>query len=123
MTHRSLIIALGLSLGSLAHAQHSGHGHQHRAATPAAAAQPDASRSGSSVESDWVDGEVRRVDREQGRVTLRHEEIRALDMPPMTMVFHASDARQIESLAAGDRVRFRVVAEGSRYRITAIEKR
>lgn len=56
-------------------------------------------------------------------MTLRHGDIGSLDMPPMTMVFHVSDNRLIESLAPGDTVRFRVIAEGTRYRITALEKR
>jgi len=117
---RSLIIAaLGLALGGSALAQHSVHGH-HGHASPASGAHAPAA---STEESEWVDGEVRRIDREQGRVTLRHGDISSLDMPAMTMVFHVADARLIEALTPGDPVRFRVIAEGTRYRITALEKR
>jgi len=114
-----IIVALGLALGGSAFAQHSGHGH-HGHSTQAGGGPAPAS---SNEESEWVDGEVRRIDREQGRVTLRHGDIRSLDMPPMTMVFHVSDARLTDSLTPGDSVRFRVIAEGTRYRITALEKR
>jgi len=129
-----MIVALGLATGlppgSNALAQHTGHGH-HGHARPAASAASVATGAGTSAEapaagaqeSEWVDGEVRRLDREQGRVTPRHGDIRSLDMPPMTMVFHVSDNRLIESLEPGDTVRFRVIAEGTRYRITALEKR
>lgn len=116
----TLIATFGFTLATSALAQHSGHGHHgHAQGSPT----PAHTASGAAGESDWVEGEVRRVDREQGRITLRHGEIRSLDMPPMTMVFHATDSRQIEALAAGDRVRFRLIADGSTYRLTAIEKR
>jgi len=123
----ALGFATGLPPGSNALAQHTGHGH-HGHARPAASAATSAGTSAEAPaagaqESEWVDGEVRRLDREQGRVTLRHGDIRSLDMPPMTIVFHVSDSRLIESLAPGDTVRFRVIAEGTRYRITALEKR
>jgi Cu/Ag efflux protein CusF len=54
---------------------------------------------------------------------LRHGEIKSLDMPPMTMVFHVLDARLLNGLAAGDSVRFRTVQDDGRYIVTAIEKR
>ena len=129
-TTRTLCLAfcltLGLTLGSHATAQHTGHGHHGHSSpatsAPGATTGPQTAATGAQ-ESEWVDGEVRRLDREQGRVTLRHGDIRSLDMPPMTMVFQVSDTRLIESLAPGDSVRFRVIAEGTRYRITALEKR
>jgi Cu(I)/Ag(I) efflux system protein CusF len=49
---------------------------------------------------------VTRVDKAQGRVTLRHGEIRHLDMPPMTMVYRVADGKLLDGLAVGDRVRF-----------------
>lgn len=115
MNPYAFIAALGLVLSTSATAQHAGH-HQHGHAQGSPA-------SSTTAESDWVEGEVRRVDREQGRITLRHGEIRSLDMPPMTMVFHATEAQHLDALAPGDRVRFRVIADGSTYRLTAIEKR
>jgi Cu/Ag efflux protein CusF len=122
----ALCLALGLAPVSNALAQHTGHGH-HGHSQPASPATDPGTRaqapSAAAQESEWVDGEVRRLDREQGRVTLRHGDIRSLDMPPMTMVFQVSDTKMIDSLAPGDTVRFRVVAEGTRYRITALEKR
>ena len=122
----ALCLALGLAPVSNALAQHTGHGH-HGHSKPASPATDPGTRaqapSAGAQESEWVDGEVRRLDREQGRVTLRHGDIRSLDMPPMTMVFQVTDTRLIDSLAPGDTVRFRVVAEGTRYRITALEKR
>jgi Cu/Ag efflux protein CusF len=72
---------------------------------------------------EWVEAVIRRVDPDQSRLTLRHGEIKSLDMPPMTMVFHVRDARLLNGLAAGDSVRFRTVQDDGRYIVTAIEKR
>jgi uncharacterized cupredoxin-like copper-binding protein/Cu/Ag efflux protein CusF len=96
-------------------ASHGGHASSHsdgHAKNPAAAAADE-----------WVDAEVRRIDSAQSRLTLRHGEIRSLDMPPMTMVFHVNDAKLLDGLAPGDRVRFRTIHENGRYIATAIEKR
>ncbi|MDX3905090.1 MAG: copper-binding protein [Pigmentiphaga sp.] len=65
-------------------------------------------------------GEVRRVDLEGGRVTLRHGEIAGLDMPPMTMVFAVQDKRLLEGLKVGDQVAFRVVEHGGELLVTEI---
>ena len=79
---------------------------------PATAAEP----------ATGADGEVRRIDRAQARVTLRHGEIRALDMPPMTMVFRVRDPKLLDGLAVGDKVRFEAVAADGSYIVTAIAK-
>ena len=68
-----------------------------------------------------ADGEVRRIDREGGRVTLRHGEIRNLDMPGMTMAFHVQDPAMLDRVKVGDKVKFRVEKSGSRYVVTAME--
>ncbi len=67
------------------------------------------------------DGEVRKVDLEQGRLTLKHGEIKSLDMPPMTMVFTVKDKALLNNLKAGDKIKFAVVSENRKYIITAIE--
>ena len=53
-----------------------------------------------------TDGEVRKVNLESGKITLKHGEIKNLDMPPMTMVFTARDKALLKDLKAGDKVRF-----------------
>ena len=54
-------------------------------------------------------GEVRRIDKEQGKVTLRHGELKTVQMPPMTMAFAVSDPKQLDALKVGDRVAFKVI--------------
>jgi Cu/Ag efflux protein CusF len=53
-----------------------------------------------------TDGEVRKIDKAQARITLKHGEIKNLDMPPMTMVFRVKDAKLLDAVAVGDKVRF-----------------
>lgn len=67
------------------------------------------------------DGEVRKVDREQGKVTLRHGPLQHLDMPAMTMVFKTSDPRLLEGLKEGDKVRFAVERVNGAFSVTAIQ--
>ena len=72
--------------------------------------------------ADLTAGEVRKVDKENGTVTLRHERIVHLNMPPMTMVFRVQDAAQLAPLKAGDKVRFRAEQVKGAYYATRIEK-
>ena len=51
-------------------------------------------------------GEVRKVDKPRGKITLKHGEIKNLDMPPMTMVFGVSDKALLDKVKAGDKVKF-----------------
>ncbi|MCX7272923.1 MAG: copper-binding protein [Burkholderiales bacterium] len=81
---------------------------------PTAPAQPPAA-------TPMIGGEIRRIDRAGGRVTIRHDEIAHLDMPPMTMVFQASPASLLEGLATGNRIRFRVERSSGALVVTAIE--
>jgi Cu(I)/Ag(I) efflux system protein CusF len=53
-----------------------------------------------------VQGEVHKVDAAGQKVTLRHGEIKNLDMPPMSMVFKVKDPAVLSQLKPGDRVQF-----------------
>lgn len=53
-----------------------------------------------------VDGEVRKVDTEQQKITLRHAQIPNIDMSPMTMVFRVKEPALLAQVQAGDKVRF-----------------
>ena len=68
------------------------------------------------------EGEVRKVDLEQGKVTLRHGPLANLDMPAMTMVFTAADKKLLEGLKQGDKVRFTADKQDGTYVVTAIER-
>jgi Cu(I)/Ag(I) efflux system protein CusF len=53
-----------------------------------------------------VDGEVRKVDLDRQKITLRHGEIPNLAMGPMTMVFGVREPRMLAQVEAGTKVRF-----------------
>ena len=68
-----------------------------------------------------TDGEVRKVDKEQGKVTLKHGAIANLDMPGMTMVFKVSDTKMLDSIKVGDKVKFAAAKVNGAITVTAIE--
>ena len=71
--------------------------------------------------TDLVDAEVRKVDKDAGKITLKHGELKSLEMPPMTMVFQVSDKAMLEKVKAGDKVRFAAAKVGGQLTVTAIE--
>ena len=75
-----------------------------------------------AAQAQAYDGEVMKIDKAQNKVTLKHGELKGLDMPPMTMVFRMQDAKQLDALAVGDRVRFDAAKVGGTYTVTAIRK-
>ena len=68
-----------------------------------------------------TDGEIRRVDKEAKKITIRHGSIANLDMPPMTMVFQVQDSAMLESVKAGDKIRFLAEKTGGAYTVTQLE--
>lgn len=76
---------------------------------------------GAQVTAEMADGEVRRVDKAAGKLTLRHGPIKSLDMPPMTMVFQAGDPAMLDRVKQGDKVRFSAVEKSGAYIVTRIE--
>lgn len=69
-----------------------------------------------------TEGEVRKVDRDQGKVTLKHGEIGDLGMPGMIMVFRARDKAMLGSLKEGDKVRFAADMVDNQLMVTRIEQ-
>ncbi|MDH4053129.1 MAG: copper-binding protein [Rubrivivax sp.] len=64
------------------------------------------------------DAVVRKVDKEQGKVTLKHGPIKNLDMPPMTMVFTARDKALLDAVKPGDKVKFKAVDDHGKLTVT-----
>jgi Cu(I)/Ag(I) efflux system periplasmic protein CusF len=67
-------------------------------------------------------GEVTKIDKANGRITLRHGEIKHLDMPPMTMNFRVRDSKVLDGVAVGDRIRFTAEKVDGSYVLTGISK-
>ena len=71
--------------------------------------------------AEMTDAEVRKVDKEAKKITLKHAEIKNLDMPGMTMVFQVKDPAWLDKVKAGDKVKFSAEKTGGAYVVTAIE--
>ena len=69
-----------------------------------------------------ADGEIRKVDKDAKKITIKHGEIKSIDMPPMTMVFRVKNAEMLEAVKAGDKVKFDAQKEGGQYVVTRIER-
>ena len=65
-------------------------------------------------------GEIRKVDADQGKVTIKHEPIQNLDMPAMTMVFRAAKPEMLKDVKAGDKVQFRAESVAGAFVVTEI---
>ena len=76
----------------------------------------------SQVIPSLADGEVRKVDQDTGKVTIKHGEIKHQDMPGMTMVFTAKDKSLLTGVKPGDKIRFMVVNEGGKMVVTDIQQ-
>lgn len=67
-----------------------------------------------------TDAEVRKVDRDQGKLTLRHAEIKNLEMPAMTMVFRVANAQLLDGLVEGSKVKFDAEKVNGQYTVVRL---
>jgi Cu/Ag efflux protein CusF len=105
----AILLPLALVAAGATSAQSGEHARHHaQADAPAAAAA-------------MADGEVRKIDKDAGKITLKHGPIKSLDMPPMTMVFQVKDRAFLDKVKTGDKVRFAAEQKSGAYVVTAIE--
>lgn len=81
----------------------------------------DHSKMGMAATPAVADGEVRKIDKENGKITIRHGEIKHMDMPPMTMVFTAKDKALLDKVQVGQKIQFTVVHEGGKMVVTDMQ--
>ena len=74
-----------------------------------------------AASGDMADGEIRKVDLDAKKITIKHGEIKNLDMPGMTMVFQVKDPVLLEKVKAGDKVRFKAEKAGGAIVVTDIQ--
>jgi Cu/Ag efflux protein CusF len=86
--------------------------------TLAHAAEPAA---GAEAAAPMSEGEVKKVDKDAGKITIRHGELKNLGMPPMTMVFRAKDPAMLDQVKGGDKVSFAADKVGGQFTVTQIE--
>ena len=107
MKQAHIVFAALFAVASVAQAQ----------STPAAAGSPPKAAAAAPMS----DGEVRKVDKDQGKLTLKHGPIANLDMPGMTMVFKVADRKLLDAVKVGDKVKFSAENLNGAMTVTAIE--
>jgi len=76
---------------------------------------------GAFAAADMADAEVRKIDTENKKLTLKHGEIANLGMPAMTMVFRVKDPAMLDKLKTGDKVKFKAEQIDGAIVVTTIE--
>jgi len=67
------------------------------------------------------EGEIRKVDPAAKKITIKHGELKNLDMPAMTMVFQVKDPAMLDKVKAGDKVKFRADKVNGAFTVIEIE--
>lgn len=98
-----------IAMASTAFAQDAHHAHGHDGHEAAAPVQ-------------LVDGEVKKVDKEAGKITIRHGEIKNLGMGAMTMVFRTKEAAMLDQVKAGDKIKFTAEKINGAITVTKLQK-
>jgi Cu/Ag efflux protein CusF len=107
---RKLAALLGLALAGAASAQMKGHDMKNMG-------DMKMSRGAAAMS----EGEVRKVDKDAKKITLKHGPLQNLDMPAMTMVFQVKDPAMLDKVKAGDKVKFHAEKIGGAITVTKIE--
>lgn len=116
------IAALALGCAMLTPALAQNHANHGGAASMGISADKTPAAAPPGADAVMTAGEITRVDARSGKLTIRHEDIKNLEMPAMTMVFVLKDAAQAAQFNAGDKVRFHVQDEDGTLTITRIER-
>ena len=74
-----------------------------------------------AASADMAEGEIRKVDKETRKITIKHGAIKNLDMPGMTMVFQVKDPAMLDKVKSGDKVRFLAEKAGGAIVVTEIQ--
>lgn len=103
------IVAATFALTAVNSAMAQSHDHENHAATAVA-----------GQDTTMSDGEVKKVDKDTGRLTIKHGPLENLGMPGMTMVFVVKDASALDALKAGDKIKFVAEKLEGRYVVTQL---
>jgi len=76
---------------------------------------------GAQSETHRGTGVVTGIDRNAGKVTLKHDPIQSLNWPAMTMAFAVKDKAVLDGLAKDKKVEFQLEQQGRQYVITSIK--
>lgn len=75
-----------------------------------------------AISAALTDGEVRKVDKAAGKVTIKHGAMPKFDMPPMTMAYRVKDKSMLDKVKPGDKIKFDVDGAGNEFTVLRLEK-
>lgn len=107
--HLTLAVLAATTFAATATAQAMDHGKAHGAGASAAAAE-------------MTEGEIKKVDKDNKKLTIKHGDIKSLDMPGMTMVFQVRDPAFVEQVKVGDKIRFKAEKGTSGFVVTELQQ-
>ena len=116
-----LVAVLALSFNFSYAAHHEG-GHEHHGDHDMDHSNKSMSDCMSDNSCPITHGEVKNINQELGKITLKHGEIVNLEMPPMTMVLNVKDLAMLDGLSVGDHVMFQAVSIDGEFVITMMHK-
>lgn len=73
------------------------------------------------AQSASAEGEVRKVDKDAQKITIKHGPLAAFEMPAMTMVFRVKEPAMLERLQAGDKITFTTEKVGGAFTVMSFE--
>jgi Cu/Ag efflux protein CusF len=76
---------------------------------------------GATTSAAMADGEIRKVDKDAKKITIKHGPLESLDMPAMTMVFQVKEPAMLDQVKTGDKVKFQAEKVGGAFTITKLE--
>ena len=98
MTRNSFLIAVSMLGAAFAFQAGAADDHGHHA--------PNRAKPAAAASAAMTDGEVRKVDKAAGKLTIKHGALPKFDMPPMTMAYRVTDKAMLDGLKPGDKLRF-----------------
>lgn len=107
----SIVMAAASTVALAQESTHAGHG-SHGAHAGHAASAP----------AELIEGEVKKIDQDAEKITLRHGEIKNLNMPAMTMVLRVKDPAMLTQVKVGDKVRFAADRANGAVTVVQLEK-
>jgi Cu/Ag efflux protein CusF len=66
-------------------------------------------------------GEIKKVDKDTGKLTIQHGPLTNLNMPGMTMAFKVQDPSMLDQVKVGDKIRFHVERVNGAFVVTRLE--
>ena len=115
MTRNAILIAvLFLGAGLAFHAAAAGMGHKHSVKGEVESAEV--------ASAALTEGEVRKVDKAVGMVTIKHGPIPKFGMSAMTMAYRVKDKAMLDHLKPGEKFMFDVEGVGGAFTVMRLEK-